>query len=298
MSDRNGLNILPAYADYFHINTATQSLSTSALYIGAFIAGMTYSYVTDRTGRRAAMFWAAILTIVFAIVQTASVNIAMFTVARILVGYGVAASSIAAPTYLAETLPYTWRGWGLGLMTDFYYVGECFGLDLGPRCSMVDGLTLLTGGLIAAGITYGTGQMSSTWSWRIPSAVQACFSVLCIMILPFVPESPRWLVFKNRNEEALVVLAQVCSNGNQLDPVVLAQYKEISDTIEWEKNTGEPLSIKQMIKTPSARKRLYLVVSSALGTVIVGKLSAPRHEADNHTDWQQGIRLPASKCPT
>jgi MFS family permease len=121
--DRNGLNILPAYADYFHINTATQSLSTSALYIGAFLAGITYSKATDYLGRRAAMFWAALITIIFVVIQAAAVNIAMFTVGRILVGYGTAASSIAAPTYLAETLPYKWRGWGLGLMTDFYYVG-------------------------------------------------------------------------------------------------------------------------------------------------------------------------------
>lgn len=48
----------------------------------------------------------------------------MFVVARIMIGYGNAASTIAAPTYVAETLPYKWRGWGLALITDFYYVGE------------------------------------------------------------------------------------------------------------------------------------------------------------------------------
>jgi MFS family permease len=106
------------------LNTATEGLSTSAIYIGGVIAGVTYPRVTDYIGRRNAMLWAALITIIFVVVQTAAVNIAMFTVARIMIGYGTAASSIAGPTYVAETLPYNWRGWGLGLMTDFYYVGE------------------------------------------------------------------------------------------------------------------------------------------------------------------------------
>jgi hypothetical protein len=106
----------------------------------------------------------------------------------------------------------------------------------------------------------------------MPSALQAIFSILCIVILPFMPESPRWLVFNGRYEEALTVLAQTCANGDEQNPIVLAQYQEIRDTIEWEKNAGEVLTVKQMIRTPSARRRMALVISSALGTVIVGKL--------------------------
>lgn len=87
------------------------------------IAGLTYSPVTDKLGRRAALFWAATITIVSVIIQTCAVNIAMFVVTKIMIGYGNAASTIAAPTYVAETLPYKWRGWGLALITDFYYVG-------------------------------------------------------------------------------------------------------------------------------------------------------------------------------
>jgi hypothetical protein len=87
------------------------------------LAGISYPRVADALGRRAALLWAAIITIIFTIVQACSVNIAMFTVARVFVGYGNAAGTIAAPTYLAETLPYKWRGWGLALINDFYYVG-------------------------------------------------------------------------------------------------------------------------------------------------------------------------------
>lgn len=115
--------------------------------------------------------------------------------------------------------------------------------------------------------------MTSTWSWRLPSLFQLLFSIVCIVILPFMPESPRWLVYQGRNEEALQVLAQTCAGGDGQSPIVLAQYREIYDTIQYGKNAGETLSFNQMVKTPSVRKRVLLVISCALGTVIVGVYS-------------------------
>jgi len=99
------------------------SLATAALWIGGAIAGMTYGKVTDILGRRYALFWAAAMTLASVVLQTAAQNTAMFVVARVLVGYGTSASTLTGPTYVAETLPYHWRAWGLGLLNDFYYVG-------------------------------------------------------------------------------------------------------------------------------------------------------------------------------
>lgn len=48
----------------------------------------------------------------------------MFVVARILIGFGTVASGCAGPPYLAETLPLHWRGWGLGIFNDAYYIGQ------------------------------------------------------------------------------------------------------------------------------------------------------------------------------
>lgn len=132
-------------------------------------------------------------------------------------------------------------------------------------------LTMKTGGLIAAGITYKTAQMDSTWAWRIPSAVQGGFSIICILILPFIPESPRWLVYMNRPEAALEVLGQTYANGNKDDVVVQAQFKEIVDTLDYEKNVGETLSMMEIVKTPSARKRTILASSAAIISTIAGK---------------------------
>uniref|UniRef100_A0A8H7KF15 Major facilitator superfamily (MFS) profile domain-containing protein n=1 Tax=Bionectria ochroleuca TaxID=29856 RepID=A0A8H7KF15_BIOOC len=225
--------------------------ATSALYVGSIVAGLTYPFVMARVSRRAAMFWAAFGTIFFVALQGASQNIAMFIAARIGMGYGKACFTMAAPTYLAETFPYKSRGWALGLISDFYYVGA----------------------LVAAGITYRTAKMDNTWSWRIPSIIQGFWSLLCLSTLPFIPESPRWLVYHNRHEEALRVLAQINSDRDIDDPIVRVQHKEIVDTLEYKKSDAGRLNWKQILKSPSARKRLSLVICCALGTIIIGECS-------------------------
>jgi len=113
---RNGLNILPGYNDYFQLNPAKTGLATSALYIGGVLAGLTYGKVTDILGRRYALFWAAVFTMIAVVIQAAAQNFAMFVIGRILVGYGTSASTLTGPTYVAETLHYRWRAWGLGLL--------------------------------------------------------------------------------------------------------------------------------------------------------------------------------------
>ena len=84
---------------------------------------LTVIQVTDVIGRRPALLWAAVITLIAVILQTAAQNTAMFVIARIILGFGTSASGLTGPAYLAETLPLYWRAWGLGIFNDFYYVG-------------------------------------------------------------------------------------------------------------------------------------------------------------------------------
>lgn len=97
-------------------------------------------------------------------------------------------------------------------------------------------------------------------------------SVLSIVILPFIPESPRWLVYKGHREAALEVIAQTYTNGDTSSPIVLTVFKEIVDTLEYEKQVGQTLSFKQLVKTPTARRRVALACSGAVFSVIAGNV--------------------------
>jgi hypothetical protein len=112
--------------------------------------------------------------------------------------------------------------------------------------------------------------MDSTWAWRTPSIAQGIFSIICIIILPFVPESPRWLVYRGRNQEALEGLAATHSDGDTTDAEVQAQFDEIKFAIEWEKSQGERLTIVETVKTPSNRKRMMLALSVAVFSMMSG----------------------------
>jgi MFS family permease len=99
---------------------------TSSIWVGGIIAGCTYGWVTDKIGRRPALLWAAVSTVIAVAIQTGAQNIAMFVLARVLIGFGTSAAGLTGPTYLAETLPLKWRGLGLSAFNDMFYVGEYY----------------------------------------------------------------------------------------------------------------------------------------------------------------------------
>lgn len=70
------------------------------------------------------------------------------------------------------------------------------------------------------------------------------------------------------------MIALTYANGDVNSPIVLAQYKQIEDTIAFEKHAGETLSMKQLVKTPSSRKRVLLAVSCAVFSTIAGNIAA------------------------
>lgn len=248
----NGLNILVPYTSYFNLTPATTGLNTASVFIGSTFGTLVSGVMTDRLGRRPAIFWASVVTLIGIVIQTAAQNIAMFVIGRIILGVGSAISGVSSGVFLNETFPQRWRTWGAGMLNNFYYVGA----------------------LIAAGVTLGTGQWQTTWAWRLPSLIQGIFSILCIVILPFVPESPRWLVHEGHYEYARASVAQTNSDGDLSDPVALAVYKEILDALEWEKKEGRTMSPKEIVRTPTARRRLLIGMSAGPFSCIAGNIIA------------------------
>jgi hypothetical protein len=75
-------------------------------------------------------------------------------------------------------------------------------------------------------------------------------------------------------DEARLAVAQTNANGDISDPIVLTVYKEIIDTLEWEKQEGQTMSPMQIIRTPVARRRLLIGSSPGAFSCIAGNIIA------------------------
>lgn len=64
------------------------------------------------------------------------------------------------------------------------------------------------GAIPAAAVTFGTNFIDSNLSWQIPVILQCLSCLIVLALVPFIPESPRYLIAKGRNEEALAFLTR------------------------------------------------------------------------------------------
>jgi MFS family permease len=119
------------------------------------------------------------------------------------------------------------------------------------------------------GVTYGTSQMASTWSWRLPSLLQILLTFISLITLPWVPESPRFLVRIGKKDEAMLAVAQTCTNSDIADPEAQAEFLQICQSLELEREIEQP-TIKQIATTPSLRKRMIVVFTVAAFSMLTG----------------------------
>lgn len=171
-----------------------------------------------------------------------SINFKMFIAARFFLGFGIAIAHGASPLLVTELVHPQHRATFTTIYNTTWYFGS----------------------FLAAWLCYGTHFMEhSNWSWRIPSIIQGLPSIIQLVFVWFVPESPRWLMAKGRTEEAHKVLAKVHANGDLDDEVVVLEMHEIKDTITLEKEF-EGNSWLQFIKTKGNRRRLIILLTLGL----------------------------------
>lgn len=180
-----------------------------------------------------------------AALQGSSSTVGQFIASRAVIGFGLGMTVIAAPLLIVELAHPKHRGTLISLFPTCYFSGS----------------------IIAAWTTFGTFHINTAWSWRIPSLLQAAPAIIQVFLIWIVPESPRWLVSKGQPEKAIQILARYHANGDEQDPIVQLQYKEIIQNI---KQDEEAKGWSALFATTANRRRMTIVIFCGIFIEISG----------------------------
>ena len=222
----------------YHLTPFTLGLTVFIGLVGTVIGAMTAGVLGQRIGGREALRIMAILYTVSALGCAFAWNWPALMVFRFIGGLGIGGSSVLGPVYIAELAPAKWRGRMVGLFQINVVVGIL--------------LAYLSNYLISL---LNLGELQ--WRWQL--GVAAVPSLLFLIMLYGIPRSSRWLVTKNRTDEALAILKMMGSPDSE------AELREIVDSIHLERGmAAEPL-FKREYRLP-----IFLAISIGLFNQLAG----------------------------
>ncbi|KAI1108335.1 general substrate transporter [Nemania sp. NC0429] len=239
----NAVQIFKQWRLYFGDPQGSQLGLLVALYqIGSVVSIPLAPILCDNFGRKVPIIVGCVIMIAGAILQAAANKLGLFMGGRVLMGFGNSLAQIASPMLLTEIAHPQHRG----------------------RLTAVYNTLWNAGAIVVSALSLGTNFIDSTWSWRIPALVQGVPSVIQIIFIWWVPESPRYLMAKDKHEKALDILAKYHGNGDRNHPTVQFEYHEIKETIKLEMEADSNTSYLDFFRTKGNRYRLAVLFSLGL----------------------------------
>ena len=180
----------------FGLSDAGLGFTVGSLLIGCFIGAFLAGRLADLFGRRNVMMVTAVLFTIGALIQGFAHDHTLFVIARLMGGMAVGAASVLSPAYISEVAPASVRG----------------------RLTTLQQIMIIIGLTIAFVVNYFLAQSAGEstaayWAgieaWRWMYLMQAVPAVIFLVALIFIPESPRYLVSKGRDEKASQVLTSL-----------------------------------------------------------------------------------------
>jgi sugar porter (SP) family MFS transporter len=237
----------------FELTKIQLGWAVSCLTLTATLAMILSGPVSDKIGRKMVLKYAALLYFISAIFSALAPDFTSLVIARMIGGFGVGASLIVAPMYIAEIAPAHLRG----RMVSFNQLNIVIGISV----AFFTNYLILRLGKSEAQWT--KDLMFEAYNWRWMLGLESLPAILYFLFLFFVPESPRWLAMKGFEEKAIDTLSGFSGREK-----ALIEYKEIKSSLESEVNK-EKVRIAELFK-PAMKLVLTIGIVIAVLQQITG----------------------------
>ncbi|WP_199617591.1 sugar porter family MFS transporter [Paenibacillus alkalitolerans] len=223
---------------HFVLNNVQIGWAVSSIIVGCVIGAAISGSMSEKFGRKKVLTAAALLFVIGSIGTATPETFTGYIIFRIIGGIGIGITSAICPMYNAEIAPAKYRGRLVAL----------------NQLAIVTGIFLVYFlNLWIAGFGDDAWDVSSAWRWMF--GVGAVPGILFMLLLFFIPESPRWLIKQNRPDQALPILLKI--HGEEL---AKQEVLEIKESFKQEKESG---SLKQLF-SPGIRIAMFVGVMLAL----------------------------------
>ncbi|XHG01437.1 hypothetical protein AWENTII_004820 [Aspergillus wentii] len=170
----------------------------AAYNLGCFAGSIPTIWVGNYLGRRKTIFLGSFIMVIGAILQCTTYSLAQLIVGRLVTGFGNGMNTSTVPTWQSECCKSNRRG----------------------QLVMIEGAMITCGITISYWIDFGLLFADpNPVSWRFPLAFQIFFAIIILAFVMFLPESPRWLLLKGREDEAKEVLVSLL--GSEATPTFI-----------------------------------------------------------------------------
>ncbi|GAA5896071.1 hypothetical protein JCM6882_005603 [Rhodosporidiobolus microsporus] len=210
-------------------------------YCCGFATAPIAAWASDYFGRRLCIRYATITMVIGSVMgvcagEGSASPYGLFLGSRAIIGSGLAFGVIISPILLQE-LPHPSQRQTLAASFNTFYI---------------------LGSIVAAWTCFGTGTLTTSWSWRIPYIVQIGPAVFALIAVTFIPESPRFHMGRGDEQKALEFLIKYHGNGEHTE-LVTFEFQEMKETIAKEKEMQQ-YGWSILWATPANRRRIALVL--------------------------------------
>lgn len=190
--------------------------TVTALYdVGCFFGAIAAFSIGERLGRKKAVLLGTTVMSIGAILQISAFSVPQMIVGRIVAGLGNGLNTATAPVWQAETSKAAWRG----------------------KLVVIELILNIAGFSLSNWITYGFSYVNGPVAWRFPLAFQFIFIFVLYGTVPWLPESPRWLIAHDQIDEAEQIIADLEATSID-DAYVVTESKEIQWAVQYERENG------------------------------------------------------------